>query len=40
MAGDSLFCPTVGVKKIVFLAIAPYRVVFLKTFSVKIEAIN
>ena len=40
IGGDSLFCPTGGVKKIVFLAIAPYRVVFSKSFSVNIEAIN
>ena len=38
--GDSFFCPTGGVKKIVFIAIANYGVVFSKTFSVKIEAID
>ena len=38
IGGDSLFCPTGGVKIIVFFAISPNRMVFSEMFSVNIEA--
>ena len=40
ISGDSLFCPIGVVKKIVFLAISPYIVIFSEMFSVKSEAID